>query len=176
VQPVIVSSGGNPTLDVTINGSGSVNSDPSGISCTSGTCNADFTSGQSVDLTATTSWNHDFTGWSGACSGVINPCTVIVNSPTSVTATFTAKQLVKVGTDYFASMQDAYNAAVEGAVLLGRNEILTENLVFDRAINIAFSGGNDDTWTVTGYTTVNGTVSIEGTAGGSVTISNVIIR
>jgi len=178
VQPLTVAAGGNPTLNVTINGNGSVNSDPAGISCTGGTCSnsTDFTSNQTVVLTALTSWNYDFTGWSGPCVVNANLCTVSVNGLTEVTATFTAKQLCKVGTDYFASMQDAYNAAVEGSVLLGRDQVLTENLVFDRNVNVIFTGGNNASWTVVGNTTIDGTVSIEGTAGGSVTISNLIIQ
>jgi len=178
VQPLTVTAGGNPTLNVTINGNGSVNSDPTGISCTSGTCSnsTDFTSNQAVVLTALTSWNYDFTGWSGPCVVNANICTVNVNGLTEVTATFTAKQLCKVGTYYFASMQDAYNAAVEGSVLLGRDQILTENLVFDRNVNVTFTGGNDASWAVVGSTTIDGTVSFEGTGGGSVTISNMIIQ
>jgi len=122
VQPFTVNAAGNPTLNVTISGNGSVNSSPSGIACTSGTCSADFTSGQSVDLTAATSWNHDFTGWSGACSGTTNPCTVVVNSPTDVTAIFTAKQLVKMPGGNYASMQDAYAAANEGEIMQLRDQ------------------------------------------------------
>jgi uncharacterized repeat protein (TIGR02543 family) len=177
VQPLTVTAAGNPTLNVTINGNGSVNSSPSGISCTSGTCSADFTSGQSVDLTATTSWNYSFTGWSGACSGSTSPCTVIVTGLTDVTATFTAKQLVKMGTGYYASIQDACYAAVEDVVLQVRDQIFTENLVFDQAINVLFDGGNDENWTASGNTTINGTVTIGGAvAGGTVTISNMIIQ
>ncbi len=80
--------GGNTqfTLNVTIDGSGSVTSSPAGIDC--GTdCSEDFASGTSVTLTAVADSNFDFTGWSGACTGV-STCTVSMNSNQSVAATF----------------------------------------------------------------------------------------
>jgi hypothetical protein len=49
-------------------GSGTVRSSPSGITCGNG-CLADFPLGTSVTLTATAGTNSAFTGWSGACSG-----------------------------------------------------------------------------------------------------------
>lgn len=49
-------------------GSGTVTSSPSGISCGS-TCSGDFTIGTSATLTATAGTNSVFTGWSGSCSG-----------------------------------------------------------------------------------------------------------
>lgn len=168
---------GNPTLSVTITGNGSVNSVPSGIACTSGTCSAEFTSGQSVELTADPSTNSDFAGWGGACSASgTNPvCTVVVSSLTAVTADFTAKQLVRVGDNYYASMQDAYNNAGEGAVLKGSIETLFEHLNFNLAPNITFDGGYDATWVkvVDANTTVSGSVTL---SGGSVTISNLVIE
>jgi hypothetical protein len=178
IQPLTITGGSNPVLKVNISGNGSVNSNPSGIACTSGTCTDDthFTNNQSVDLTASIPWNVDFLGWTGACSGTANPCTVVVNSLTEVTALFMPKQLSKIGPNFYASLQDAYNAAGDGAELLGRDDIFYENLVFDRAVNVAFTGGNNASWTVVGKTTISGTVSLVGSAGGSVTISNMIIQ
>lgn len=168
---------GNPTLSVTITGEGSVNSVPSGIACTSGTCSAEFTSGQSVELTAAPTVSSDFAGWDGACSASGNNpvCTVIVSGLTEVAANFTAKQLVRVGDNYYASMQAAYNAAGEGATLKGSIQTLFEDLNFNLTPNISFDGGYDETWTkvVDANTTISGSVTL---AGGSVTISNMIIQ
>src|SRR5262249_52821999 len=50
------------------------------------TCNASFSSGTQVTLTAAAASGSTFAGWSGACSGVT--CTVTINANTSVTATF----------------------------------------------------------------------------------------
>lgn len=73
-------------LAVTVTGSGSVTSAPSGITCPS-VCTANFSSGTSVLLTATPSSGSTFAGWSGACSGV-GACSVSMTAAKSVTATF----------------------------------------------------------------------------------------
>jgi hypothetical protein len=73
------------TLSVTLAGSGSVTSNPTGLNC-GATCSADFSNGTSVTLTAT---GTGFTGWSGGCTGT-GACVVTLNANTSVTATFTA--------------------------------------------------------------------------------------
>ena len=172
VQPLTVTATGNPTLSVTVVGNGSINGE---LPCTNGTCSSDFASGTPVTLMASTTWQSDFTGWSGDCTGTGN-CNLTMNANKSVTATFTVKQLVKMGAGYYASMQDAYNSAVEGATLQGRDQTFPEDLVFDRAVNVTFNGGNNDAWTVVGNTTINGTVTMGGVAGGSLTISNLIIQ
>ena len=73
-------------LSVTVTGSGTVTSAPTGISCGT-TCSANFASGTPVTLTATPSSGFVFTGWGGACSGV-GSCVVTMNAAQSVTATF----------------------------------------------------------------------------------------
>ena len=65
-------------LTVSTTGAGTVN--PSG-----GT----FNHGTSVSLTATPSTGSQFSSWSGACTGTANPCSVLMDGPKSVTATFT---------------------------------------------------------------------------------------
>lgn len=68
-------------------GSGTVSSNPTGISCGS-TCGANYVTGTSVALTATPAAGSVFSGWSGACAGA-NGCTVYMSTGQSVTATFT---------------------------------------------------------------------------------------
>ena len=75
------------TLSVSVAGSGSVTSSPSGISCTTN-CNTSFAPGTSVSLTATPTSGAQFTGWSGGCSGTTNPCSVNLANPALVTANF----------------------------------------------------------------------------------------
>jgi phospholipase C len=83
-------SGGAVQLTVTAvgSGTGTVISNPAGISCP-GKCSANFTSGTQVALTATPGTSFVFTGWSGACSGQAG-CTVTVSSAETATATFSA--------------------------------------------------------------------------------------
>jgi len=87
------------TVGGTGTGNGRVTSDVAGIDCsisngsTSGTCTASFTTGTSVQLTATADaakgdW---FSGWSGACSGTGPTCLVSMTQARSVTASFTAQ-------------------------------------------------------------------------------------
>ncbi len=44
--------------------------------------------GKTVTLTATPKSGYRFTGWSGACSGMTNSCTVVMNGPKTVFANF----------------------------------------------------------------------------------------
>jgi Divergent InlB B-repeat domain len=74
-------------LAVSLTGSGSVSSNPAGISCPS-TCSASFNSGTPVTLTATPAPGMSFIGWSGACSGT-GGCSVTMSAAESVSAAFT---------------------------------------------------------------------------------------
>jgi hypothetical protein len=87
---------GQPTLAVTISGSGSVVSKPTGINCTNSAsggsvCSASYPTGTSVTLTArpANTIQHVFAGWSGGgCSSATPTCTVALSSNQSVQATF----------------------------------------------------------------------------------------
>jgi Divergent InlB B-repeat domain len=76
-----------PTLTVAEPEGGAVTSSAPGIDCP-GTCTAPFAPGTSVLLTATPAPGFEFAGWSGACSGSVATCVVVVAGPTQVTATF----------------------------------------------------------------------------------------
>lgn len=80
------------TLTVTKSGSGtgSVTSTPAGITC-GGTCQADFAFVSTVSLTASADPGNQFVGWTGECTGS-GSCSVFMNGPKSVTATFCALQ------------------------------------------------------------------------------------
>jgi Ca2+-binding RTX toxin-like protein len=67
-------------------GSGTVTSNPSGISC-GADCSETFVCGTAVTLTATADASSTFRGWGGACSGR-STCSVTVDANKSVTATF----------------------------------------------------------------------------------------
>jgi photosystem II stability/assembly factor-like uncharacterized protein len=74
-------------LTVMKTGAGSVSSTPGGIDCGS-LCDNEFTSGAPVELTASPAAGSVFSGWTGACLGSTNPCTVTMDASKSVTATF----------------------------------------------------------------------------------------
>src|SRR5690348_7857748 len=90
VDTVAIASGPSFPLTVSLagTGSGTVSSSPAGINCPS-VCSANFSSGQSVTLTAAANSGSTFAGWSGACSGTAT-CSVSITSSQAVTATFTA--------------------------------------------------------------------------------------
>jgi Divergent InlB B-repeat domain/Lamin Tail Domain len=68
-------------------GSGTVTSGPAGINC-GPACSASYDGGTAIRLTATPAAGETFSGWSGGgCSGT-SSCTVTMNSPQTVTATF----------------------------------------------------------------------------------------
>ncbi|MDX2090501.1 MAG: DUF4215 domain-containing protein [Kofleriaceae bacterium] len=79
-------------LNVTVTGSGTVSSNPVGITTCgaggSGDCTNDYSSGTMVTLTATPAQGASFTGWSGACSGMTSTCTVTMTAARNVTAAF----------------------------------------------------------------------------------------
>lgn len=77
------------TLSVTLNGNGSVRSQPVGVDCGTA-CSATFGDGTSVVLTATPATGQRFSGWSGACTGASSTCTVAMSADRSVAAAFAA--------------------------------------------------------------------------------------
>jgi len=82
------------TVKVTGTSTGTVTSNPAGISCPS-TCTASFNSGTVVTLTATPAKGAYLEAWSGACSGHAT-CKVTMKAAESVTATFNVVQTVNV--------------------------------------------------------------------------------
>jgi hypothetical protein len=76
-------------LTVSVTGSGTVGSSPSGISCPAD-CTENYAEGETVTLTAAPSGDQRFDGWSGAgCSGT-GSCVVTVSAAASVSAAFSA--------------------------------------------------------------------------------------
>lgn len=85
-------SAGSPALTVTFlgNGSGTVTSSPTGLSCASpSACLAQFTSGSTVALTAAPNGGSVFGSWVGCDTpSSANPCDVTMTSNRTVTVTF----------------------------------------------------------------------------------------
>ena len=76
---------GKVSLSVTISGTGTVESMPVGITCSSGTCKKDdFNYGEDVTLKATAG---TISSWSGVCSGT-GDCKIVLDEDKSSAATF----------------------------------------------------------------------------------------
>jgi subtilisin family serine protease len=89
----------NFNLLVAVQGSGSVQSTPAGVSCP-GDCTQSYVAGTDVGLEAAPGGGSSFDGWSGACTGT-GACMVDMTLNRSVTARFTAfpqLTVVKSGT------------------------------------------------------------------------------
>lgn len=86
----------NSAFELTVkpSGSGTITSNPSGISCGS-TCSQRFSAGSKVTLTATPAANAYFSGWGGACTGMAG-CTVMLTTNSTVTASFTSNPSLSV--------------------------------------------------------------------------------
>lgn len=68
-----------PTLNITTEGSGNVNIQPSKSS---------YLYGELVTLTAQASSGYKFAGWSGDLTGVVNPVTIVMDKSKNITASF----------------------------------------------------------------------------------------
>ena len=76
------------TLSVAVSGSGTVTSSPAGLSCSAGSCSAQFAKGASVSLTATAGAHALFNGFGGDCSGTT--CALTLSADHVVSAAFGA--------------------------------------------------------------------------------------
>jgi hypothetical protein len=83
------------SLGVTVSGSGSVTSQPGGIACGQAgqACSASFSTDSTITLEAKPTPGWSFAGWSGECTGT-GPCSIVMNNPKTVTATFAPPETV----------------------------------------------------------------------------------
>jgi Divergent InlB B-repeat domain len=77
-----------PSVSITKSGNGTVTAKDGRINCGSA-CSALYPAGASLTLVASTSGGNKFTGWTGACSGISQTCTVLVDAHLNIGATFT---------------------------------------------------------------------------------------
>lgn len=161
------------TLIVAVSGSGSVTSNPAGIYNCGTTCSAEYMQNSTVILSASPAVGWLFDGWSGGCSGTATTCTVILGADTTVGATFTMSHASVAGVLYH-TMQQAYNAAPDGAGILVRDITLTENLNANSSKTVALLGGyNVDYSLRTSVTVLQGSIT---TSLGTMTIGNVNLQ
>jgi hypothetical protein len=106
------------TVAMAGNGTGTVGSQPAGITCP-GDCGETYPHGTVVSLTAAPSESSNFAGWSGACSGT-GSCTVMMDQAKNVEATFTIKtdltvRVLGTGSHYVTSFPSGINCFTSGS-------------------------------------------------------------
>lgn len=180
------STGFNVSISISGSGSGSVNSysPDTTIACTyppqAGTCSSTYTAGALLVLAAVPTSNSSFGVWGGSCSScTTNPCMINVDGVKNCTATFTPAQtlppvMIEGGASgYYSLLQDAFNAAPDGATILSQNGAFPENLVAYHPGTVHFRGGLDTLFsTQTGYSVLKGVFVIRF---GAVVVDGVVI-
>lgn len=171
VTTLIVNS---PILTVAVGGTGTgtVTTSPAGISCTNGVCTSTFTG--KVNLYATPSVLSNFVGWGEACNGLVDACSVTMNGPKTVTATFNAATLLHIGGTTYPTLQAAYEAATRGAVIQMLDNTITGTLTAGKSITVTLKGGYDPSYTsITGTTALTGPIKIQQ---GKIEADKIVIR
>jgi len=136
----------NLTVAVAGSGTGTVSSNPAGISCTSGSCIGSFTG--TVSLLATPSVLSNFGGWGVNCNG-LGACLVAMDTDKTVTASFNSATLLHIDGTEYDSLQQAYNAATSGDVIQLLQGTQAGTLTADRSISIKLKGGYDSGYVAT---------------------------
>jgi parallel beta-helix repeat protein len=162
--PIVQSFNVGPVMQFSISGSGggSVNSNPTGIACTSGTCQAIFSPGTSVTLSAVPNGDSVMGAWSGACSGCSGgSCTLTIAGTTSCSVDFTFVKPARIGTIYYDTLQAAYDAAADSSAIQAREYSFLGNLTCNFVKNVTINGGYNQTYTLqTGYSIIKGIMTI----------------
>ena len=134
------------TVSTNLPGKGAVDSEPTGISC--GTvCSARFAPGTEITLTGTNNAAAAQTDWSGAgCSGR-GPCAFVLNSDTSVSATFLERVEVEATAFIGGSVDASAPGAAFGVCSAGTCSVLAGDAVTLSAVpdpGYAFEGWSGD--------------------------------
>ena len=155
-------------LTVTVNGTdgggGTITSDPAGISCVSGSAFDFFDHGLSVNLLSTPNINSLLFNWSDNCTGS-GACQVTMDSPKSVTATFTFVQPARIPGSppkEFSSIGDAYATMTGNGTIQTRAYEFSGDLLLNKGITLTIDGGYDTSFqNRIGYAILNGILTIK---------------
>jgi hypothetical protein len=163
-------------------GSGSVNSTPSGIACTSGSssgCSAAFANLSGITLTATPDWKSLGGVFSGGCSGT-GSCSFNINGDTGVTASFDANlqaaviAVHPVNLAEFSTLAEAYSNTPNDGTFAAHIYTFYEDLVLNRAVSVTFYGGMGGMYLLNyGNTTLQGSLEVQQ---GSIVVDSLIIQ
>lgn len=132
------------TVSVAGDGGGTVASTPGTISCQFGTCSELFTFNTPVSLTAVPNVNSLFGGWAGdGTSPDANHRDTTMDGDKNVTATFSYVKpaWIEGTTQYYESLQTAYNEALNGQTICAREYTFAEPLILDQDKRVTIKGG-----------------------------------
>ncbi|NVN98905.1 MAG: hypothetical protein HXX17_06230 [Geobacteraceae bacterium] len=141
-------------------------------------CAGSYDSGTVVRLYTTPDSKSIFAGWGGNCADQSDPTCQLVSHGVGaleyiVIATFNNKPFFKAGGNYYTTIQDAFDAAADGAVIEGIDNTFAEDVILNKAITITFDGGkSDDFNSFIGSTKINGSLTI---SSGTLVASNLEI-
>jgi hypothetical protein len=178
VDQVSAKTTGSFNLEVRVNGfnggggsvSGDINSPE--VSCLSGICNFPEPSDKEVTMTATANAQSVFKVWTGDCNGTSETCIVTMDGLKYVQANFEMRKAFHVdGGGDFDNLQDAYDAAKDGSVIMALagewpsvspTPTPTEYATAWQNKTIYIVGGYDGTFTnnIGGSTTVTGRTNV----------------
>ncbi|BBA70354.1 hypothetical protein [Geobacter sulfurreducens] len=166
------------TVTVSGAGSGTVTSNPAGLTCTSGSCLYGFDANSQVTLMPTPSSDSYFKAWTGSCTGTGNCVISSLAAGATVGAEFAKYQAIRIAgtTSYFDTVQDAYNTATTGAVLEAMATTSTSlgPLTMNTAKTITLKGGyNGDYTPSTTLTTAVGTITV---VAGTLIAQNIVVN
>jgi len=139
------------TVTRTGSGSGTVTSNPPGITCPS-QCTHQYLEGETVALTANPAAGSFFAGWTGACTGNKPACTVPLAGNASASAQFTKKVfrtdgLVRLSTDKSFLGNGVYNTTASSQT---RSTTARRTASRTFLVSVQNDGNVTDTFTVKG--------------------------
>jgi hypothetical protein len=134
--------------------------------CTGNPCQGNYTPGTTVDLAATTDVNSTMS-WTGPCEmgtgGTSGSCKVYMTSSKEVTATFSFVKpaMIEGTTQYYDTLQLAYNAALTGQTIRAREFTFVDDLTLSEAKGVTIKGGFDTKYsTQNGYSLLKGKLTV----------------
>jgi subtilisin-like proprotein convertase family protein len=180
---LILSCGSTNAYTLTVNrtGSGTVTASPGPLAWYGSAGIATYDQGTSVDITTTPSDTCGMVSYTGSCVGNTYLCSVMMTADRTVNVAINTYYVWIEDTGYFASMQDAYDAAYNGDVLRSKASYQTGDLLFDGDKQVTIKGGFTDcaySNNAGSFTPIGGSMTIGGqdSGAGSVTIENIAIE
>lgn len=152
-------------------GGGSVHGD-SGIACAgqgsnpsgmSGACQADFSSGTTVNLYQTPDSDSTWATWTAAGCGTNQSCQVVMSGDRNLTVTFPYSPMAKVNSSGYRcnSLTEAYASTIPIDTIYGRAVTFTEDFTLGGNKTVTLLGGRDAWYLpLDAWTTLQGKLSI----------------